>query len=90
VDARYDLSQELCSKRNGGASGLYCDGYDFVGAAYKAEASWTCKAAGANGSSCGTNPDCASYLCAPFGAASAFTCVASTPFVTTGLCNAFK
>jgi V8-like Glu-specific endopeptidase len=90
VDSRYDLAQELCSKRNGGASGLYCDGYDFVAGAYKTESTWTCKAAGANGASCGTNPDCTSYVCAPVGAASALTCVASTPFVTTNVCNAFK
>lgn len=88
VDERYDLAQELCSKRGGGQ--FYCDGYDFVGAAYKAENTWTCKAAAANGSACGTNSACTSSVCAPIGAASQLTCVASTSFVTAAVCTAFQ
>jgi V8-like Glu-specific endopeptidase len=90
VDARFDLAQELCSVRGGGQSGMYCDGYDFVGGAYKTELTWTCKSAQANGASCGADAACTSAVCAPVGAASQLTCVASTPFVTAAVCTAFQ
>jgi hypothetical protein len=61
-----------------------------VGAAYKAEATWTCKAAKANGAACGTGPECTSGVCAPFGATGQYTCVASTSFVTASVCSAFQ
>jgi V8-like Glu-specific endopeptidase len=90
VDERYDLAQELCSKRAGGTPAASCDGYDFVGSAYKAEATWTCKAAGANGTACGTSAECTSGICAPFGSPGALTCVANTSFVTSAVCTAFQ
>jgi hypothetical protein len=30
VELRDNLAQDLCSKRGGGQSGLFCGGYDFV------------------------------------------------------------
>lgn len=87
VDERYNLAQELCSRRNGGAA--YCDAYDFVADNYRTETTWTCRAAVGNGGACGTGAGCTSQVCAPLGTASQFTCVASTPFVTASVCTAF-
>ncbi|MDB4945727.1 MAG: hypothetical protein JWP97_5261 [Labilithrix sp.] len=88
-EQRENLAQELCSRRGGGRSGYYCDAYDFVTDTFKPETSWTCKAAQANGASCNSDPYCSSLVCAPYGTASAFTCVASAPFVTPTVCGAF-
>jgi V8-like Glu-specific endopeptidase len=89
VYQRDNLAQDLCSKRGGGQSGLFCDAYDFGAGAYRAEGSWTCKAALADGAACNTDPYCGSFVCAPYGEPNQFTCVANMPFVTPTLCTAF-
>ncbi len=89
VYTRDNLAQDLCSKRGAGASGLYCDAYDFGAGAYRAESAWTCKAAVATGGACTADASCSSSVCAPFGEPGAFTCVASTSFVTASVCTAF-
>jgi hypothetical protein len=89
VSARDNLAQDLCSKRGGGSTGLFCDAYDHAAGAYRAEASWKCAPAKALGAPCNTDTYCASMLCAPGGEAAEFTCVADEPFVTSTLCTAF-
>jgi hypothetical protein len=89
IDARYNLSQDLCTKRGGGTPASYCDAYDDVAGAYRAESAWVCRAPKANGQPCGANAECTSSVCAPQGSTGALTCVATASFVTTAVCNAF-
>jgi len=89
IDERYNIAQDACSKRGDGQSSLFCSGYDFGAGAYRAEGAWTCQPVVGNGAACGTNPECGSYVCAPFGAPGQFTCVGSTSFVTPSVCAAF-
>ena len=90
VGLRDNLAQDLCSKRGGGQSALFCDGYDFVAGAYRVEATWTCSAAKGLGAGCNSDPYCGSLVCAPYGDPNQFTCVANTMFVTPTLCTAFS
>jgi len=90
VELRDNLAQDLCSKRGGGQSGLFCDGYDFVAGAYRPEATWKCAAAKSLGGDCNSDPYCGSFVCAPYGDANQFTCVTNTTFVTPALCTAFS
>ncbi|MDB4935134.1 MAG: hypothetical protein JWP87_2106 [Labilithrix sp.] len=85
VAKRDNLAQDLCSKRGGGQSGLYCDAYDSALGAYRTESTWTCKSALADGSGCSTDAYCSSFVCD----AASFTCVANSPFVNTNVCTAF-
>ncbi|HSO38038.1 MAG TPA: trypsin-like serine protease, partial [Labilithrix sp.] len=89
VETRDNLAQDLCSKRGGGTSGLYCDAYDFGANAYRPESTWTCKSAVADGGACGTDSYCSSFVCSPFGAPNQFTCVPNASFVTPSVCTAF-
>ena len=89
VGTRDNLAQDLCSKRGGGVSGLYCDAYDFGAGAYRAEAAWTCKGAVANAGACNTDSYCGSFVCAPVGTVNELTCVANASFVTPAVCTAF-
>ena len=91
-DQRYDLGQELCSNRAGGATGNFCDGYDFVHSTYKTESTWTCQQESmTTGTACGTDAACSTNVCAPVDATTgALTCVLSTPFVNTDVCSAFQ
>ena len=90
VAARDNLAQDLCSKRGGGDTGLFCDAYDFVADAYRTESTWKCTAAKANGGACSTDQYCSSLVCAPYGDPSQFTCVANTTFITASVCSAFS
>ena len=89
VAVRDNLAQDLCSKRGGGVSGLYCDAFDFGANAYRAENTWTCKSAVANAGACNTDSYCSSFVCAPFGTPNQFTCVPNASFVTPAVCTAF-
>lgn len=90
VDLRDNLSQELCSKRGGGGTGLFCDAYDSATDTYRAESTWKCAPAKANGSGCSSDQYCSSLVCAPYGDPNQFTCVAATTFVTPSVCAAFS
>ena len=85
VTMRDNVSQDLCSKRGGGQSGLYCSAYDNVLGAYLPEASWTCQPALANGVACNTDTYCSSFVCDP----ATLKCVANASFVNTNVCSAF-
>jgi hypothetical protein len=85
VYKRDNLAQDLCSKRGGGQSALFCDAYDPVLGAHRTESTWTCKTAHGNGGACNTDSYCSSFVCDP----ATFTCVANASFVNTNVCTAF-
>jgi hypothetical protein len=85
IAKRDDLSQDLCSKRGGGQSGLYCNTYDFLLDAYLPEASWTCQPERGDGLACNTDSYCSSFVCDP----GTLTCAANASFVNANVCNAF-
>jgi hypothetical protein len=85
VFKRDNLAQDLCSKRGGGQSGLFCDAYDPVLGVHRDESTWTCKTAHGAGGACNTDTYCSSFVCDP----ATFTCAANASFVNTNVCTAF-
>lgn len=85
VYERDNLAQDLCAKRGGGQSGLFCDAYDPVLGVHRTESTWTCKTTHGPGGACNTDSYCTSFVCDP----ATFTCVANASFVNTNVCTAF-
>jgi len=85
VYKRDNLAQDLCSKRGGGQSGLFCDAYDPVLGVHRTESTWTCKVVHGAGAACNTDSYCSSFVCDP----TTFTCAANASFVNTSVCSAF-
>ena len=85
VYKRDNLAQDLCAKRGGGQSGLFCDAYDAVLGVHRTESTWTCKTTHGPGGACNTDSYCTSFVCDP----ASFTCAANASFVNTNVCTAF-
>jgi hypothetical protein len=85
ITQRDNVAQDLCSKRGGGESGLYCNAYDSVLGAYLPEATWTCQTARSTGSPCNTDTYCSSFVCDP----ATLNCAANASFTNPTVCSAF-
>lgn len=84
VGANAIKSEEACSYRGSGAPPLRCDSYDFVAQSYPDPATWTCKAAVANGADCNDSTWCTSGICDP----ETFKCTSPAQYFSKYSCEA--